>query len=170
MRKQPDSQPDEKDLLLAYHIKELREQTFPGKGSVQRCADKIGTSLHQYYTWENASRTPRGKNLEKIEKCYGVPREYFSRKPDNWKSIYDKMLERWKKRVGAVEPEIEESDEAAGTVPTAEQALATQTEVNRIIRLLVEKQKMAEDGEIDAAAFNDQLRDAHKYMQWSFSK
>lgn len=171
MRKKPDSQPDEKDFLIAYHIRELREQNFPGQGSVQKCADALGKSIQQYYTWENASRTPRGINLEKIERLHKVNRDFFSKKPDNWSSVYAQMLETWKRRVGAVTPEDEDGgSDIVGSPPTVNQAISSQAEVNAIFRLLVEKQAMAEKGEIDPDTFNERMRDLHKYMEWSFSK
>lgn len=170
MRKQPGSQPNEKDFLLAYHIKNLREKKFPGSGSVLQCAEKLGKSYQQYYSWENGTHTPRGSNLEKIEALYGVTRDYFSQKPDNWKSIYDEMLDVWRKRVGAGKAEVKDDEEMAGPPPTVNQALTTQAEVNAIFRLLIEKQAMAENGEIDPETFNEQMRDLHKYMKWSFSK
>ncbi len=170
MRKQPNSQPDEKDFLLAYHIKNLREKSFPGSGSVQKCAEKLGKSYQQYYTWESGTHTPRGMNLEKIEKLYGVTRDYFSQKPDNWESIYAEMLEVWRKRVGAGKTKAEDNEKMAGPPPTINQALTSQAEVNAIFRLLIEKQTMAENGEIDPEAFNEQMRHLHKYMKWSFSQ
>lgn len=170
MRKQPDSQPHEKDFLLAYHIKDLREKKFPGNASVQRCAKQLGKTIQQYYTWENGSRTPRGKNLELIEKLHGVTRDYFLQVPDNWKSIYADMLDMWRRKVGAPRPELKDDGKMASPPPTVNQAMNSQAEVNAIFRLLIEKQALAEKGDIDPEAFHEQMRDLHKYMEWSFSK
>lgn len=170
MRKQPDSQPNEKDFLLAYHIRDLREKKFPGAGSVQRCADKLGKTIQQYYTWENARRTPRGKNLDLIQKLHGVTRDYFVQEPENWESIYAEMLDTWRRRVGAARPGMEEAGKTTSLPPTVNQAMNSQTAVNAIFRLLVEKQALAEKGEIDPETFNEQMRDLQKYMEWSFSK
>ncbi len=57
MRKQPNSQPDEKDFLLAYHIKNLREKSFPGSGSDQwhrtltgrQAPEPVGAKLRMIY-------------------------------------------------------------------------------------------------------------------------
>jgi transcriptional regulator with XRE-family HTH domain len=204
MRKHPDYQPTEKDFLVAYHIKILRKRHFPGQASAQQCANKLGIPLSQFYSWENGSRIPRRKNLEKIRECFGVPREYFAQKPEKWKHIYAKMLEMWNIRVEKATSEIFADDETtsslptpqltmasqeemnapptqpsqqvatsqteADTLPTPQQAMTSQEEVNAIFRLLVEKQMMVEKGEIDPKKFNEQMRDLHKYMKWSFSQ
>lgn len=168
MGKKANSQPNEKDFLLAYHIKNLREKKFEGKGSVQRCAEHLGKTYQQYYSWENGTHTPRGKNLEIIEKLYGVERVYFSQKPDDWDTIYAEMLGAWKKRRGMVE--TEDNRQPAAPPPTINQAISSQAEVNAIFRMLIEKQAMVESGAIDPETFNEQLRDLHKYMKWSFSQ
>lgn len=169
MQKQPDAQPNEKDFLIAYHIKTLREKNYPGIGGAPKCAADLKSSIQQYYAWENARRTPRKASLAKIEKLYGVTRDHFSQKPDDWKTIYAEMLEKWRKRVGQVNREVEDNKEMARSLPTVNQAMSSQAAVNAIFRLLVEKQAMAENGEIDPETFKEKMRSLQQYMEWSFA-
>lgn len=162
MRKEPDSQPKESDFLIAYHVRALRELKYPGRGGGQQCAEAMDVSKWQYYNWENGSRTPREKNLKMLAEFHGVPFDHFKQKPEDWPSIHAKMLANWRKKVGA-EAEVELADDSASTPPTTKQAMNSMDQMNAIIKHLIRKQVMVEEGLLDPQAFNQALVELRDY-------
>lgn len=169
MRKDPNVMPNERDFIISYHIKELREAKYPGRGGGQKCANAMGVSTPQYYHWENATRTPRLKNLDKVAVFFGKPLEHFYEKPDGWEFIYPKMLRLWKQRVGApVDVETEDTPEAEPEAasekpPTTGQALRSMDQMNSIIKHLLKKQLLMEEGQLDASKFEKALDELYEY-------
>ncbi len=171
MRKNPNVVPNERDFIISYHIKELREIKFPGRGGGQKCAEAMGVAVPQYYHWENATRTPRVKSLAKIAEFFKKKIEYFYETPDGWEFLYPKMLRLWKQRVGAptdVEPEdrpeIESAPEvAADALSTTGQALRSMDQMNSIIKHLLRKQLLMEEGQLDPGKFEKALDELYEY-------
>ncbi len=169
MRKKSNAVPNERDFIISYHIRELREARYPGRGGGQKCAEALDVSLPQYYHWENATRTPRLKNLVKVAEFFGKPLEHFYEKPDGWEYIYPKMLRLWKQRVGAsTDSEPEEPRAApptadAGTLPTTGEALRSMDQMNSIIKHLFKKQLLMEEGRLDPAKFEKALDELYEY-------
>lgn len=169
MRKKPNAIPNERDFIISYHIRELREIKFPGRGGAQKCAEAMGVAVPQYYHWENATRTPRLKSLVKVAEFFGKPVEFFYEKPDGWEYIYPKMLRLWKQRVGAptdVEPENKpeaEAEAAGGNLPTTGQALSSMDQMNSIIKHLLKKQLLMEEGKLDSLKFGKALDELYEY-------
>lgn len=163
MRKEQDSQPNERDFLIAYHIRELRQAKYPGRGGGQKCAEDMNVSRWQYYNWENGNRTPREKNLRMIADFHGVEPDFFTGKPEGWPDIYAKMLAKWRKKIGQ-EPEAEPENAAdAATPPSVEQAMDSMEQMNAIIKHLVKKQVMMEEGRLDPKVFNKALTELRDY-------
>ena len=169
MRKKPNVVPNERDFIIAYHIKELREANYPGRGGGAKCAEAMDVSTPQYYHWENATRTPRLKNLDKVAQFFGKPLEHFYEKPEGWEFLYPKMLRLWKQRVGIpADMEIEEvleakPEPATDKLPTTGQALRSMDQMNSIIKHLLKKQLMAEEGQIDVVKFEKALDELYEY-------
>ena len=171
MRKKPDVTPNERDFIISHHIKELRESKFPGRGGAQKCAETMGVAVPQYYHWENATRTPRVKSLAKIAEFFGKTVEYFYVKPGGWEIIYPKMLRLWKLRVGATtdvevesQPEGEPKTEVAtDSLPTTGQALRSMDQMNSIIKHLLKKQLLMEEGVLDPSKFEKALDELYEY-------
>lgn len=171
MRKEPDSQPNERDFLIAYHIRALREKRYPGRGGGQQCAEDMQVSRWQYYNWENGSRTPREKNLKMIAAFHGVPINSFLEKPDNWGAVHAAMLAKWRKRVGL--PEQAPASEEAVALPTPRQAMNSMNsmdKMNEIIKHLVKKQLMVEEGQLDPQVFNQALTELRDYTLFKLPK
>ncbi len=165
MRKEPNSPPKERDFLIAYHIRELRQGKYPGRGGGQKCAEAMNVSRWQYYNWENGSRTPREKNLKMIADFHGVELEYFTVKPDDWQSIHAKMLSKWRKKLG-IEDDPVSSNVPANPLPTTRQAMDSMDQMNAIIKHLVKKQLMVEEGQLDPQEFNKALAELHDYTMF----
>ncbi len=165
MRKEPDSQPKERDFLIAYHIRALRQSKFPGRGGGQKCAEDMNVSRWQYYNWENGSRTPREKNLKMIADFHGVGLEYFEAKPADWANIHAEMLAKWQKKVG-IEVEAAPVHNSTFAPPTTKQAMTSMEQMNAIMKHLLKKQIMVEEGQLDPQEFNKALAELHDYTMF----
>lgn len=171
MRKKPDVMPNERDFIISYHIRELRESKFPGRGGAQKCAEAMEVGVPQYYHWENATRTPRVKSLAKVADFFEKPIDFFYEKPDGWEFIYPKMLRLWKQRVGApTDVEMEDTPEvkpeakaAEEQLPTTGQALSSMDQMNSIIKHLLKKQLLMEEGKLDSSKFGKALDELYEY-------
>lgn len=168
MRKEPDSQPNEKDFVIAYNLQAFRETKYPGRGGKQACAEAMGVSRWQYYNWENGSRTPRDKNLQRVADFYGAPLEAFKTKPGNWSEIYPKLLAKWRRRVGA--PEEEEVKETNKPIPPSTGDSEAMDQMNAIIKHLIKTQVLVEEGQFDAQAFSKALAELHDYTLFKLPK
>lgn len=173
MRKQANATPNEKDFMIGYHIKELREAKFPGRGGAQKCAEAMGVALPQYYHWENATRTPRHKSLVTISEFFGKPIEFFHTEPKGWEILYPKMLRHWRQRVGApveaeIEPETEDNIAPAPVekLPTTGQAINSMDQMNSIIKLLLKKQLLMEEGQLEPIKFEKALDELYEYAKF----
>ncbi|MDR0361254.1 MAG: helix-turn-helix transcriptional regulator [Planctomycetota bacterium] len=176
MRKGTESRPPEREFLIAYHIKELREKKFPGRGGPQKCAEALSVSKYQFYNWENGTRTPRPGNLKKMAEFFGVKLDYFAIVPKDWNVIHRKMLDKWHERTG-IERNHDENMEgtadnesgaevAASTLPTEQQAVDSMEQMNSIIKLLMKKQVMVENGQMDPKKFIKALEELHNYTRF----
>jgi transcriptional regulator with XRE-family HTH domain len=169
MQKKSNATPNERDFIISYHIRELRETKYPGRGGGQKCADAMGVPRPQYYHWENATRTPRLKNLDKVAEFFGKPIEHFYEKPDGWEYIYPKMLRLWRQRVGASADVVMEdthkveSETSAEKLPTTGQALRSMDQMNSIIKHLLKKQLLMEEGQLDPGKFEKALDELYEY-------
>lgn len=171
MRREPDSQPNEKDFVIIHNLQAFRETKYPGRGGKQACAEAMGVSRWQYYNWENGSRTPRDKNLKKVAEFYGVPLEALKAKPENWSEVYPKLLAKWRKRVGAPEPEEEEIKEASKPAPPPTgEAGNSMDQMNAIIKHLIKMQVMVEEGQLDSQFFSKALAELHDYTLFKLPK
>jgi len=171
MRKKSNVAPNERDFIISYHIKELREAKYPGRGGGAKCAEAMGVPIPQYYHWENATRTPRLKNLDKIAQFFEKPIEHFYEKPEGWEYLYPQMLRLWKQRVGAAaditipgangdKPDTTATDDK---LPTTGQALSSMDQMNSIIKHLLKKQLLMEEGRLDPAKFEKALDELYEY-------
>lgn len=182
MRKGSNSHPPEREFLIAYNIKALREKAFPGRGGPLKCSEALSISKYQYYGWENGTRTPRPNNLKALADFFGVTLERFTAIPKDWEHIHRRMLNKWYERAKIVpnpddDPENEpdqtgvtESMDSAATgetteqtAPTEEQALDSMDQMNAIIKLLMKKQVMVENGQMDPKKFKKALEELHSY-------
>lgn len=172
-KKLVNGQPSDQRLLVMYHIRKLREQSA---SSVNVCSEKLGVSPYQYYTWENGSRTPKQKNLQKFVDYYNVDLEYFTTPPDGWDEIKQKLLEAWRIKKGipipvanAASPAPNQPSENAPTVYDEATTQKSMEEVNSIIKQLLGKQLLAERGEIDPEKFIQDLRELKNYADFKLS-
>lgn len=194
MRKGPKSHPPEREFLFAHHLKELRKQKFPNRGGPGDCAKDIPTDKYQYYNWENGTRTPNVHNMKKLADYFGVDLAYFEAVPEGWNEIHQKMIAKWRERAKRKAERkgipIDDSNDAgeskagemvankslpkslAGkeaqedTGLTEREALGSMIQMNTIMKVLWNKQKMVDEGKLDAKKFAKALEELQSYMMF----
>lgn len=58
-------------LIVGENIRHCREEGFPGKGGMSKCAEKFGVSIQQWSPWELGKRLPKEERLKKIAEFFG---------------------------------------------------------------------------------------------------
>lgn len=58
-------------LIVGENIRHCRENDFPGKGGMSKCAGQFGVSIQQWSPWELGKRLPKDERLEKIAEFFG---------------------------------------------------------------------------------------------------
>jgi transcriptional regulator with XRE-family HTH domain len=166
MRKERGSVPNENEYLIAYHIRELREAKYPGRGGGQKCAEDMGINKSQYYLWESGSRTPRGGNLKTIAEFFGKDIAYFYEKPEGWREVLAGMRAS-KSRVSADINAADESDDGVTPrPPTTREAMAAMEKMNSIITHLLKKQVMLEEGKLNPKEFAKAIEELQGYTMF----
>jgi transcriptional regulator with XRE-family HTH domain len=165
MRKQRGLVPNENEYLIAYHIRELREEKYPGRGGGQKCAEDMKINKSQYYLWESGSRTPRGRNLQMMADFFGKDVSYFHEKPENWREILAGILTGTEKDSDDADAldDAAESDGGMPRPPTTREAMVAMEKMNAVITHLLKKQVMLEEGKLNPREFTKAIEELRGY-------